>query len=361
MNKEGQVVSEGIENISFILNGFYNGGLSSTYPTKVKWERVLGGKKGVKDLIAQAEASDKFDVALDVNFSYSQGSKLFGGYSDKKYAVKTLDDRYTTKRAYYAATQTFERTSGVAVSAASFETLYQKFLKSMSKYSFGALSTRALGSDLNSDFDMDDYYTREDAKNQTVLFLEKMTHGDRKFDLIVDKGNAYAMPYASTVLNAPLDSSKYTKTSQTVPFYGMVFHGTKEFAGGALNMEGDKDFMFLKALENGASLYYVIAKKNLEALKFDKEYSKYYSVQYDLLKDSIVETYNEYNELMKDKQDKYIVDHKFVNNGDSAAWYTGNESAIKAVALSSITHLLYMLNMKTETDSSSTTTTRWFM
>ncbi|MBO5338517.1 MAG: hypothetical protein J6A96_02320 [Clostridia bacterium] len=327
-NDKGEVTNKGITNISFILNGFYNGGLSSTYPTKIKWERVLGGKKGVNKLLEEDAANDQFNVVLDVNFSYSQGSKLFGGYSDKKYAVKTLDDRYTTKRAYYAATQTFERTSGVAVSAASFDTLYQKFLKSMSKYDFSSLATRALGSDLNSDFDKDDYYTREDAKNQTVLFLEKLTHGDRRFDIVLNTGNAYAMPYASSVLNAPLDSSKYTKTSQAIPFYGMVYHGTVEFAGGALNMEGDEDFMFLKALENGAALYYTIAMSNLEALKFDSEYSKYYSVQYDLLKDSIMETYNEYNELMKDKQDKYIVDHKFVNNGTSAAWYTDNEASV---------------------------------
>ncbi len=317
-----------INNISFILNGFYNGGLSSTYPTKIKWQRVLGGKKGVKELIAQAEQSDEFSVSLDVNFSYSQGSKLFGGYSDKKYAVKTLDDRYTTKRAYYAATQTFERTSGVAVSAASFETLYQKFLKSISDYNFSSLATRTLGSDLNSDFDKDDYYTREEIKNQTELFLETMTHGDRNFDLVLDTGNAYVMPYATSVLNAPLDSSKYTKTSQAVPFYGMVYHGTVEFAGGALNMEGDEDYMFLKALENGATLYYTIAKSNLEALKFDAEYSKYYSVQYDLLKDSIVKTYKEYNELMKDKQDQYIVDHRFIGTGASAAWHTGDEASV---------------------------------
>ena len=96
----------------------------------------------------------------------------------------------------------------------------------------------------------------------------------------------------------------------------MVYHGSIEFAGTALNMEGDEDFMFLRALENGAALYYPLAKENVEALKFDKEYSKYYSVSYDFLKESIVATYKEYNELMKDKQDKYIVDHKFLNDED---------------------------------------------
>ena len=43
----------------------------------------------------------------------------------------------------------------------------------------------------------------------------------------------------------------------------------------------------------------------------NKEYNKYYSVKYSILKDSIIELYKEFNELMKDKQDKYIVEHEF--------------------------------------------------
>lgn len=322
-------IVDGIENISFILNGFYNGGLSNTYPTKVKFQRVLGGKKGVNELINEAKNSDEFDVILDVNFSYSQGSKLFGGYSDKKNAVRTLDNRYTTKRAYYAATQTFERTSGVAVSTASFETLYNKFAKAISGYDFSALATRALGSDLNSDFNKDGYTSRQDALNQTVAFLK--TIGKDYDDILLDTGNAYAIGYASSVLNAPLDSSKYEKTTQAVPFYGIVYHASIEFAGGAVNMEGDRDYIFLKSIENGAALYYTIAKQNTSALKLDPEYSKYYSVQYDLLKEEILEFYDKYNALMKDKQTQYIVDHRFVNDGSKADWFTDEKDTTWSV------------------------------
>ena len=82
-------------------------------------------------------------------------------------------------------------------------------------------------------------------------------------------------------------------------------------------MEGDEDYMLLKALENGAVLYYTLAKQNVEKLKGDAEYNSYYSINYDFLKESIVENYTKYNSAMKDKQDKYIVDHRFLNNSDS--------------------------------------------
>ena len=134
--------------------------------------------------------------------------------------------------------------------------------------------------------------------------------------MIVDIGNSYAIPYASAVLGASLDSSRIAYASEAVPFMGIVYHASLEFAGNALNMEGDSKYMFLKALENGASLYYTIAKQNIEYLKFDEDFNKYYSINYDHLRDTIINTYNDYNKLMKDKQDLYIVKHEFMNAED---------------------------------------------
>ncbi len=317
MQKE--LAQSGVKNNSFILKGFYNGGLNSTYPTEVKWQNVLGGKDGLSDLLTDAE-NNGYNVAVDVDLSYSYATKWFSAYSSDKHAVRTLDDRYTTKREYYAPTQMFERTSGVAVSSASFITLFKSFIKSVEDTKIKTLATRALGSDLNSDFDSENYYSREDAKDKTVEFLKFATKlNSRRFGLIVDAGNSYAIPYASSVLCAPLDSSKFIKASESVPFYGMVYHGSLEFAGNALNMEGDEDYMFLKALENGASLYYTLArnKDNVAELKFDSTYNKYYSVNYESLKASIIDNYDVYNKVMKDKQNVFIDDHRFLNNDDS--------------------------------------------
>lgn len=320
INKE--LASAGITNNSFILKGFYNGGLSSNYPTKIKWQKVLGGETGLNELLLDADKNG-YEVALDVDLSYAHSTKWFSGYSNKKNAIKTLDNRYTTKRAYYAATQTFERTSGVAVSSASFISLFEKFTDSISDSSIKTLAVRALGADLNSDFNKDAFVSRDDAKNNVIALMELMTReGNKKFNLIIDTGNSYAMPYASGVLSAPLDSSKYRRASESVPFFGMVYHGFVEFAGNALNMEGDEQYMILKAIENGAALYYTIAYDNVENLKNDPEYSNYYSINYEFLKDSIIENYTIFNNAMKGMQNKLIVDHRFLKDGDSDASVT---------------------------------------
>ena len=40
-----------IKNINFKLTGFVNGGMHSTYPTRLKWEKSLGGKGGFNKLL----------------------------------------------------------------------------------------------------------------------------------------------------------------------------------------------------------------------------------------------------------------------------------------------------------------------
>ena len=307
----------GLGNMTFLLKGFSNGGLNSTYPTSIKWQKVLGGKNGFNALLEYAKNED-LEIAPDVEFTYSKGVKRFSGLSYKKNGVRTLDNRYSTKREYNAATQTFQRTGGVAISSASFSLAYEKFYESASKYEITSLAVRTLGSDLNSDLDKKDYFDREASKDNVITMLQLLSgkkegSTNKGYSLIVDSGNSYTVPYADAILGASLDSSRFFIQSEAVPFYGIVYHASKDFAGNAINMDGDSDYMFLKALENGASLYFTVAMQNTEYLKFDKEYNKYYSVKYSILKDEIVSLYKEYNELMKDKQDKYIVEHKFMN------------------------------------------------
>ncbi|MBO5312391.1 MAG: hypothetical protein J6B29_00350 [Clostridia bacterium] len=329
-NMYADLKGEGVTNVSFMLNGFANGGLLSTYPTSIDWEKVLGGKGGFVDLLKDAE-EEGYEVVpeLDFSYSYSKGS-MFSKYSNKKHALKTLDGRYSTKRTYYAATQTFERTGGVAVSSGSFDVLYEKLYESLSDYSITTLATRSLGSDLNSDFDEDEYYDREASMSNVVTLLKllKGEGGKNSYKLVLDAGNSYSIPYADVVLSASLDSSRRQGTSEAIPFYGMVYHGYIEFTGSAFNMEGDTEYMFLKAIENGAGLYFTVAKQNVELLKFEPTYNKYYSVSFDNLKKTIIETYKEYNNIMKDLQTKLIVDHSFLNNGEATRDELGKDVAM---------------------------------
>ena len=305
-----ELSEKGIKNINFKLTGYANGGMNPTVPYYLKWTRVVGGKKGFNDLVDYAKAND-FVVYPDFDFVYIRNTELFDGITMKWHAVRTIDDRYTTRRAYDAATQSFDRSFAIAISPAYFGRLYDKFGPTYLSYGNDAISVSTLGTDLNSDFDEDEPYHREDDKAFTLDLLERISTDIPH--VMIEEGNAFAVKYADVILNASLTSSTYVKASESVPFLGMVYHGSKVFAGTPINMEGDIKQGILHAIENGAAMYFMLSYQNTSDLKEDFRLSKYYSVSYEIWKDDVERYYTELNDAIKDLQTSYIVDHEFLD------------------------------------------------
>jgi len=309
-----ELSAEGVNNIKFKLTGYANGGMYSSVPYKLEWEKSVGGDKGYEDLLAYS-AEKGFEVFPEFDFAYAQGDRLFDGLRLKKHIVKSINDTYMSRRYYSATRQTHVGRFELAISSAYFTHFYDKLTSNLLKNyennsALAGISVSTLGTDLNSDFDEDEPYNRDDAKKHTQAIFSKM---DEDYDLVMTDGaNAYTWKYVDYILNMPLDSSRYNNSANAVPFIGVVLHGSVEFAGTPLNMEGNIGYSMLKAIENGAGLYFVLCYENYEELKEDRNLQKYYSVRYDILKDDVVKYYTILNDLTKDLQLSKIVGHQFL-------------------------------------------------
>ena len=104
-----------------------------------------------------------------------------------------------------------------------------------------------------------------------------------------------------------LDDSRYNYSYASVPFMGMVLHGSKNYAGSALNLAGDFNYQFLKTIESGASPYYVLAYENTSEIKTSMP--QYYSIRYQIWKNDVVNTYMTINKALGDVQTSYIRKH----------------------------------------------------
>ena len=322
--EEYQKRTSKITNLNFRLTGFTNGGMLSTVPTKVKFEKAAGGNKGYKSFL-QFAADNGIGVYPEFDFVYMSDTSLFDGFRYKRDAVKTIDNRYISKRSYDAVLQSFTIDGKICISASVFRDYFEKFQKSMDKI-LGDLTTGisvgTLGSDLNSDFDEDEPYNREDIRNYTEEMLAQISN--RYGSVMIDAGNAYTIPYADVLLNVSLDSSRYLNASEAIPFFGMVYHGYVVFAGTPTNMAGDVEYELLKIIENGATLYMMLSYDNIELLKEDPVLSKYYAISYDIWKDSLLSqydkdgnlvslgVYDKLNNALKDVQTSLIDDHQFL-------------------------------------------------
>ncbi len=305
-----QLEGEGITNIKFKLTGYANGGLNATVPYNIKWEKKVGGNKGFEDLMKYANEKG-IEIFPEFEFTYLLKTKLFDGFSYKKHAAKTMDNRYPRTYYYDPAYQMTRRWGPNLVSTSVFMHFYEHMAPKLLKYAPSGISAGTLGSDLNSDFDKKDAYNRDDSKSLVMELLAKMQEDFGK--VMVNGGNLYAVKNSDYILDIPLDSSQYLRTSEAIPFMGMVLHGYVQFAGTSLNMAGDIDQEMLKAIENGAVPYFLLAYENTDILKKDTEYKKMYSVNFKIWAESgLVEKYKILNEALKDVQDKIIVNHEFI-------------------------------------------------
>ena len=313
-----QLSDAGATNINFKLTGYANGGLLySTMPYKLKWEKAVSKDTTMQELFDYAANLEDGELGLfpEFEFSYQIWSEMFDGFSARKHAVRTIDDRYTFERPYIATQQRYYGYLKMAVSPAYFDHFYEKLMENYLAYeNVTGISVGSLGNALNSDFDEDEPYNREDSKGFINKALEYISGAnDSSLEVMVDGGNAYTWKYVDHILGAALDSSRYIKASYSVPFIGVVLHGYMNFTGTPLNMEGDVNYAKLKTIENGASPYFTLSYQNTQLLKEDYYLSEYYSIRYDIWFDDVVEIYNELNSAMKDVQDKIIIDHQFLS------------------------------------------------
>ena len=305
--------TEGITNVNFILEGFANGNMSKPYyPSYVKWGKTVGGTKGLKALLDYAETNG-IGVYPEFDFASVYWAKTFSGFSYRKHAARAMSGRYTTKRSYDYVYQVISKFGmGNVVSSGAYLDLFEKFSEDYDKYEIGGISVLSLGNDLNSDFNEDYSITREDSKVNTQELLGVMK--DKYGKVIIQGGNSYALPYATDVLDIPLDNSRYQISSASIPFIGMVLHGYLNYTGGIINTAGDVEYEVLKSLENGAALYFLLSYQNLDELKSAYAMMLYenYSVDYQTWRDDVVYYYKMLNDAIGGLQTAQITDHSFV-------------------------------------------------
>lgn len=312
-----ELSAKGVSNINFKLTGFANGGMYPKMPYNLKWEKSVSKDTSMQELFdyAAGVTDGHLGIYPEFDFSYAEWDTLFDGLSLRKHAIKTIDDRYTMRREYSATQQRYSSYGSLAISPAYFSHFYEKLLSKYLKYdNVTGISVGSLGSDINSDFDEDEPYNREDSKVFIKRALEYMSSAEKSnLDVMISSGNVFTWQYADHILDVALDSSRYIRSSYSVPFVGVVLHGYMNFAGTPLNMEGDINYAKLKAIENGASMYFTLSYQNTELLKEYYLLSQYYSIRYDIWKDDLIDLYNEVNGVLQDVQDKLIVGHEFLS------------------------------------------------
>lgn len=215
---------------------------------KGKTEKVVESRKvSLKDLLA----TDEFMVypSLPKLLTFEKGGvykKLFETAAD----ISGVSVKNTTYAPGIGTAKKNE--SYYFLTANALQTELAKTRKALEKKEIPNISMSDIGNMVYNDY-RDGNLRREN----TQLILEKELQAFQKNQkVMLENPNAYAIPYATEIMNAPTVSGRQDLIDEDVPFYNMVVSGLIRCAAAPLNNSSVGEDGFLKALETGSMISY---------------------------------------------------------------------------------------------------------
>lgn len=333
----------GIKNISVNYKGWANNGLRNTVYNKAKVLKELGGKKGLASLQTLA---DELGVNLyfETELMYVYKDTMFDGYSSLNDASRmvTRDIAYhyqydpISKKAYenavsvqmFASSTKYGKSNTATIVSPS--AIYDirdekgangnanKVLADLIKYGVKGVSLGSMSRNLTGNYKVNDFWDRgqvaEAYASVAKLYGEQLN--------VMGKGvNSYMLPYVDSIFEISNTSSKFNLADASVPFYQMVIHGSVQYSGEPINLNGDPTLVYLQAVEAGSGLYYRWCYEPNSEVK-DLVFEGMYSLSYVSWLDSAIEMYKKYNDLLNDTSSAFITAHEILNENVNKVTYS---------------------------------------
>lgn len=182
----------------------------------------------------------------------------------------------------------------------------EKYLKSYRALSVGSISLSTLGSFNYSNNTTENEFHRYFFADEVTKVIQKYKKAN--LNIALEDANAYAIPFADRIYNAPTVCSGFDIFDEEIPFYQMVTHGYVTTTVMPMAEANNQKVNFLKAVESGSELLYsgMYAQSNVIT---GSRYDQLYGTQYQLWLADAKEAYKRYQPLLEKIYDKPIVSH----------------------------------------------------
>ena len=287
-----QILSElkagGVDKLTVRYSGWQKDGLEASIPTKVRFEKVLGGKHAYEELMEYAARED-IRVFPEVDFLNFYESGAYSVNSDAIQAA-THDPAWQYTYDLNTGNKNTENRWRMLTPKKSREA-FTRFMEQKDKLNTENFCLGALGSTLYSDFTARSNAIHRD--DTLELWSGMVKEASEAFEgVMVDTGNIYAAMYADYVANVTSDSTGYNLADETVPFWQIVLHGYVSYGTEPINLSPDPEKALLKALETGSNPGFSLIYGDAIEL-VDTRYNFLYNAGWQGWKESIQEYYGE--------------------------------------------------------------------
>ncbi|WP_098741495.1 DUF5696 domain-containing protein [Paenibacillus sp. EZ-K15] len=293
--------------------GWFNGGTQHRYPSRVVVGEEIGGRATFTEFAQKLHGQGVrfYPDAAFLNV-YTDGHGFRAGRDAIKYMSQKTASVYRVDRPSFILDG--ESFSHYPLSPVRLPAVIRSFTKAVKPLGIGGLSLRDLGDTLYSDFDQK---KPADRQQSAVIVGSQLIELSADFpDLMASGGNAYLLPYAQTIVNAPAASSGFNLEDESVPFYQMVLHGYADLAGLPFNQADDQSARknILKAIETGSNVYYRWVYSMPSELKSPAARELYAAGYADWVEEAAA-AYKEVNEALKPVRHLRISRHEKLSEG----------------------------------------------
>lgn len=314
-----ELTGAGIRELNVRMTGWCNGGVRQQVLTDVDVERVLGGGKGMKSLIAHAKETG-VNLYFDGITCFAYDSGFMEGFLPFSHAA-----RFTTREKallYEFSNVTYEQATWM-------ETYYltrpdyakknaSNLINDLKERGAAGVAFRDIGNLLSADYYVQNTVTREKTKKMNVETLAEAK--DSGLKVSVKEGNEYAVPYADLITDMNLTGNAYGIIDRSVPFYQIALHGLKDYTTEAINLAADYQTALLECAEYGAGLNFTFMKMDTPVLQ-NTAYSCYTAASYDRWKDELVPAIVRYQTEMAGLNRTPIAGHERINENVAVTEY----------------------------------------
>lgn len=189
----------------------------------------------------------------------------------------------------------------------------ERLKKFVYKENVSGISLSGLGEYAYSDFSEKKYMTKNNMANDVteyINYLRNETH------TVVSGANSYAAATSDAIFETPTDNGNYDIFDADIPFYQLVFGGSKPMLSSALNLSKDFERSLMQAVSSGTGLSFALIY-NFEPTYIQNQSGKFYASVFEDNKEKIAQTLKEYSNFYMAIAGKEINRYELLPNGVS--------------------------------------------
>ena len=289
-----EMLANGVDNLSVGYTSWTKDEMEPKARNNIKPSPKLGGADAMKEFNDYL-VGNGIGFYPELNIGTSQGYKF--PFGNIKYTARGVGNAYAIHYPYNLATLMPDKQMIPThyLSPAYYESLIERITPAYNKLEVNGAYVPDLGNmTLGSYRKKNEIY----AHGGTIFQSQALSLAEENYQkLKLSAPFDYALPYASLVVDVPLEASQFGIFDYAIPFYQLVISGLFDYTTEYINGTSDKsiDWYFAKVLETGSNISFQLAYENPNIL-LDTDYTMFYKSYYTNWKDNIIDFNEKINE-----------------------------------------------------------------